>query len=86
MIESNRTESHELSIGAFSILRTLVELNQAGAVNLPIHDFVEAQRERGDNQLADAIDAYARTSGQSPPKREVIDCCARCPYRPLQPQ
>jgi hypothetical protein len=58
MTDSKRNESEELSIGTISILRTLVELDEAGAVTLPIDDFVVAQREQGDaSRLGDAIEA-----------------------------
>jgi hypothetical protein len=57
MAHSKQNQCDGLAIGTFSILRTLIELDQAGAVNLPFDEFVEAQREQGDpNHIADAIE------------------------------
>jgi hypothetical protein len=57
MARNKRNEREGLAIGTISILRTLVELDQAGCVNLPFDDFVVAKREDGDpDYIADAID------------------------------
>jgi hypothetical protein len=64
MTEGKRNENEELSIGTISVLRTLVELDQAGAIDLPVDDFVAAQRDQGDpNHLADAIEAIRERTG-----------------------
>jgi predicted lipoprotein len=58
MIDIKRITLEKLTIGTISVLRTLVELDQAGAIDLPVDDFAVTQRDRGDpNQLADAIEA-----------------------------
>jgi hypothetical protein len=45
-----------LTIGTISVLRTLVELEKAGAIDLPVNDFVVEQRAKGDpNEIAGAI-------------------------------
>jgi predicted lipoprotein len=51
-------KGEKLTIGTISVLRTLVQLDRAGAIDLPVDDFVVAQREKGDpNKLADTIEA-----------------------------
>jgi hypothetical protein len=63
MKDDKRTQGEQLAIGTISVLRTLVDLDRVGATNLPLDDFVEAQRERGDERLADAIDAFRQDTG-----------------------
>jgi hypothetical protein len=49
-------KGERLTIGTISVLRTLVELDQAGAIDLPVDDFVTEQREKGDpNELAEPL-------------------------------
>jgi hypothetical protein len=51
-------ESDKLTIGTISVLRTLVELQQAGAIDLPVDDFVTEQRQKGgSDQLGETIEA-----------------------------
>lgn len=57
MKDSKQNNSRDLALGTISILRTLVELDQAGVTNLSLDDAVAAQRGRGDgDQVADAIE------------------------------
>jgi hypothetical protein len=71
MTDGKGNKSERLSIGTISILRTLVELDQAGAVDIPIDKFVVGQREQGDNRVANAIDAIRGRGGsvRATPKR-----------------